>query len=196
MNNFKSTEQEYIYKRFESLRSQIERDYFNLLSQANQIEADVASRESINDDDDFSGDEERIVNDLKSFKSNLTLVQDNLEREKFYLFKSFQGLNDQTSRSLIASLGDSVERLLFDKHTEFCSIGDRLSALVDRWCRRRRRRPDYLEDEDNAIDKISQKINQLRTRIDAREARAPTRTLQVTNHDLIYSQSDSKTLQV
>lgn len=75
----------------------------------------------------------RVLNELGNFKSNLSLVQNNLEREKFYLFKSFQGLSDASSRSLIASLGDSVERLLFDKHSEFDAIEHRLSELVERW---------------------------------------------------------------
>lgn len=172
-SNNKSTEHEYIYKRFETLRNQIERDYFNLLSQASQIEAEIVSsrtssddqeNENYNDDDDDNDDNidpyfdedideppnskstGRVLTELGNFKSNLALVQNNLEREKFYLFKSFQGLNDASSRSLIASLGDSVERLLFDKHTEFDSIENRLNEMVQQWCqqqqqlRRRRQR--------------------------------------------------------
>lgn len=130
-----STEHEYIYKRFESLRSQIERDYFNLLSQANQIESEVNAATTENEAG-CAATMHHIGCELDNFKSNLSLVQNNLEREKFYLFKSFQGLNDASSRSLIASLGDSVERLLFDKHTEFNGIELRLSELVDRWRRR------------------------------------------------------------
>ena len=182
--NDKSTEHEYIYKRFETLRSQIERDYFNLLNQANRIEArSTPTIEPSNNTEDEEIENKTtmsILSELEHFKANLALVQDNLEREKFYLFKSFQGLNDATSRSLIASLGDSVERLLFDKHTEFDAIANRLSELVRRrqYDRERRRRcglrrgssESFMEEEEEAIELISDKIKELKTKIDTKDS--------------------------
>ena len=182
--NDKSTEHEYIYKRFETLRSQIERDYFNLLNQANRIEArSTPTIEPSNNTEDEEIENKTtmsILSELEHFKANLALVQDNLEREKFYLFKSFQGLNDSKSRSLIASLGDSVERLLFDKHTEFDAIANRLSELVRRrqYDRERRRRcglrrgssESFMEEEEEAIELITEKIKELKTKIDTKDS--------------------------
>lgn len=166
-----TTETEYIYKRFETFRSQIQHDYFNLLSQAKHLE-DLTRR---------CDDHGSLRNELGNFRHNLKAVQENLEREKFYLFKSFQGLNANTSRVLIGNLGDNIEKLLYDKHTEFDSIVNKLYSLVggggmmSAESQVGSSNGSFLGEEEDAIKVLSEKVRVLKTKIDEKVGKANKR---------------------
>lgn len=156
-NDTNQAEIEYIYKRFDTFQIQIEREFNSLLTQANMIEQNLSNFKTV----------VNKLNEVEKFKHHVKAVMDNLEKEKFYLYKNFHGLNNQTSRMIINDLADNVEKVLYDRQAELDSIVNGLYSIVEKDKVVLQRESSFLTDEEEAIKLISEKIHRLSDKIDS-----------------------------
>lgn len=145
-----------IYRKYNQFRNQIELDCEFFINQANDLEFKIKSTQFV----------EKSMNEIEKFKNSVRITEDNLDKGKFYLFRDLDCLNTtQSNRLLIANLKGMIEKLLYEKHKKLETVVKNLYAFINK-----NSDASFLTEEENAIKKISDRINVLRAKIDAKDS--------------------------
>ncbi|CAF0855532.1 unnamed protein product [Brachionus calyciflorus] len=146
-----------IYRKYHQFRTQIEQDCCFLLNQAKDLEFRLKTLQSV----------EQSMNEIEKFKNSVRIMEDNLEKGKFYLFRDLDCLNTtQSNRLLITNLKGRIEKLLLEKHTELETVIKGLITVINKT----NHDSSFLTEEEEAIRKISDRIKVLKAKIDAKDS--------------------------